>query len=150
MTQKLNRRETALAIRDACGKYYAKKLYALSYELQLNRASRKSPALRADIIALSMKKQVIIVEVKSSWADFKTDTKYPNYLPYCNKLYIACPAAIAERVKAAVPKEVGVMSWPSLRIIKSARQSPVDPETFEKLLMRMVFRRSELGKRKNA
>jgi len=44
---------------------------------------------RVDIIALSGDGTFSIIEVKSSVQDFRSDLKWPNYLPYCNRFYFA-------------------------------------------------------------
>ena len=44
---------------------------------------------RVDIIALSGDGMFSIIEVKSSVQDFRSDLKWPNYLPYCNRFYFA-------------------------------------------------------------
>ena len=45
---------------------------------------------RVDIIAINLKKEIIIVEVKSNKNDIKLDKKWKNYLNYCNYFYFAC------------------------------------------------------------
>lgn len=44
---------------------------------------------RADVCGLGQKGEIVIVEVKSSVADFRSDQKWPEYLPYCDKFYFA-------------------------------------------------------------
>jgi hypothetical protein len=44
---------------------------------------------RADLMALSPKGEIVIVEVKSSLEDYRTDAKWPEYHPYCDRLYFA-------------------------------------------------------------
>lgn len=44
---------------------------------------------RADIAAISAAGQVVIVEVKSSAADFRADHKWQDYLEYCDEFYFA-------------------------------------------------------------
>jgi len=44
---------------------------------------------RADIVGLSSSGGVWIVEIKSSVADFRCDTKWPTYRAYCDRLYFA-------------------------------------------------------------
>ena len=44
---------------------------------------------RADVAALSDKGEVWIVEVKSSVADFRADSKWPDYRDYCDRLLFA-------------------------------------------------------------
>ena len=44
---------------------------------------------RADVVALSTGGDIWIVEIKSCLVDFRTDGKWPDYLPYCDRLYFA-------------------------------------------------------------
>jgi hypothetical protein len=44
---------------------------------------------RADIMALSPRGRIAIVEVKSGLDDFRTDRKWGEYLPYCDHFYFA-------------------------------------------------------------
>lgn len=44
---------------------------------------------RADLMALDRKGRIIIVEVKSSLEDFRTDCKWGEYLPYCDAFAFA-------------------------------------------------------------
>lgn len=44
---------------------------------------------RADIIALSEKGEIWIVEVKSGKPDFESDGKWHEYRPYCDKFFFA-------------------------------------------------------------
>lgn len=53
---------------------------------------------RADLMALSRKGEILIVEVKSSLEDFRTDAKWREYLPYCD--------AFAFAVAPEFPREV--------------------------------------------
>jgi hypothetical protein len=42
---------------------------------------------RADIVALGADGSLLIVEIKSSVADFRADHKWRNYAAYCDRLY---------------------------------------------------------------
>ena len=44
---------------------------------------------RADIAAIGPSGEITIVEVKSSVADFRTDAKWPEYRPFCDRFYFA-------------------------------------------------------------
>jgi hypothetical protein len=44
---------------------------------------------RADIQAIGPKGELVIVEVKSSLEDFRTDRKWAQYQPYCDAFYFA-------------------------------------------------------------
>lgn len=146
---KVPRRELADAIKNAVGRTYRKRKFAVSYELQLN-SRREAKVLRADVFTMTAKKEVVIVEVKTCRADYKADKKLLGYLGYCNKLYIACPDALAQELKTEVDKRIGLISYPSMSIIKPARAQMLDPEVLDKLLIRLVFRKSDLSRRKNS
>ncbi len=73
---------------------------------------------RVDIIALSGDGTFSIIEVKSSVQDFRSDLKWPNYLPYCNRFYFAvaecfpldilpddCGIIIADKFTASIERE---------------------------------------------
>ena len=45
---------------------------------------------RVDIIAINLKRKIIIVEVKSNKKSLKYDKKWKNYVNYCNYFYFAC------------------------------------------------------------
>ena len=47
---------------------------------------------RADLMGLSNKGEIIIVEIKCSRADLLGDQKWPEYLEYCDRFFWAVPA----------------------------------------------------------
>ena len=46
---------------------------------------------RADIAGLNRKGRFVIVEIKTSEADFRADGKWPEYLDFCDQFYFAVP-----------------------------------------------------------
>jgi hypothetical protein len=44
---------------------------------------------RADLISLSVKGEIWIVEIKSSVEDFRVDRKWPEYRQHCDRLFFA-------------------------------------------------------------
>lgn len=44
---------------------------------------------RADILTVGPKGEIAIAEIKSSMEDFRSDTKWHEYIPYCDKYYFA-------------------------------------------------------------
>ncbi|MAN64285.1 MAG: hypothetical protein CMI60_20315 [Parvibaculum sp.] len=46
---------------------------------------------RVDVASLDKKGDVIIVEIKSSLADFRVDQKWHEYLDYCDRFFFAVP-----------------------------------------------------------
>ena len=55
---------------------------------------------RVDIIALNLKKEILIIEVKSNTRDIKLDKKWKNYLKYCNYFYFACSEKLKNHMGA--------------------------------------------------
>jgi hypothetical protein len=73
----------ALTIRRGLGRYLRDLDFAMVAEMTL--ASRR----RADIVALDTKGTIWIVEIKSSLEDLRADAKWPEYRPFCDRLYFA-------------------------------------------------------------
>lgn len=61
---------------------------------------------RADVVALHAKGTVHIIEVKSSVADFRADTKWRDYRLHCDRLYFAIPASVPPEI---MPVDAGLM-----------------------------------------
>src|SRR5262245_63734237 len=47
---------------------------------------------RADVVALSGAGDIAIIEIKSCLLDYRTDGKWEDYLPFCDRLYFAVAA----------------------------------------------------------
>jgi hypothetical protein len=58
---------------------------------------------RADILALGPKGDLLIVEVKSSLEDYRTDGKWPEYQPYCDSFSFAVGPDFPREVLPAGP-----------------------------------------------
>lgn len=61
---------------------------------------------RADLIAVSEKGEIWIVEVKSSLEDFRTDRKWPDYRHHCDRLFFATPPGVPVDI---FPEECGLI-----------------------------------------
>ena len=61
---------------------------------------------RADVLALGRDGEIVVVEVKSSVADFKNDHKWPEYRDFCDRLYFAVPAGFPAEL---IPNECGLI-----------------------------------------
>ncbi|MBI1197081.1 MAG: DNA repair putative endonuclease MmcB [Phenylobacterium sp.] len=61
---------------------------------------------RADLMALSAKGQIFIIEVKSGLEDFRTDGKWPEYRPYCDAFAFA---VAPEFPRDILPDEPGLI-----------------------------------------
>ena len=79
----MSRRQITAALTDAVVQYYTKKRYCVNREIGLCKRGR----LRADFLAMNMKNEIIIVEVKSCPSDFYTDHKWQKYLPTRTRVF---------------------------------------------------------------
>lgn len=67
---------------------------------------------RVDLIGLNKGGKIAVVEVKSGLADFCSDKKWQQYLPYCQTFYFAVDKAFPlERLQAAesLPEITGII-----------------------------------------
>lgn len=61
---------------------------------------------RADILALGRDGTLVIVEIKSSVADFRADRKWPEYRQWCDRLYFAVAEGFPMDI---LPEECGLV-----------------------------------------
>jgi hypothetical protein len=61
---------------------------------------------RADILALGKGGELVIVEIKSSVADFRADQKWPSYREFADRLYFAVASGFPT---ALIPEDCGLM-----------------------------------------
>ena len=61
---------------------------------------------RADVVGLSPSGDVLIVEIKSCLIDYRTDSKWQDYLDFCDRLYFAVAADFPREV---IPREAGLI-----------------------------------------
>ena len=61
---------------------------------------------RADILALGKTGELVIVEIKSSVADFRADRKWSAYRDFSDRLYFAVPNDFP---RSLIPDECGLM-----------------------------------------
>ncbi len=92
---------------------------------------------RADVVAVNGDGEVVIVEIKSSPADFRADRKWRDYLPACDRLYFA----ISEHTPAALmPEEAGLILADSYgaEILREADPRRIAPATRRAVLLRFA------------
>lgn len=61
---------------------------------------------RADVAAIGANGDVTIVEIKSSVADFRSDQKWPEYRPFCDRFYFAVGHDFPQEL---IPDETGLI-----------------------------------------
>jgi hypothetical protein len=110
--------ETAAAIQRGVGRLLRAHDYALLTEFTL------ASGRRADVIALSPKGTLWIIEIKSSPLDFKVDMKWPEYRNYCDHFSFAIPQTMDAEL---IPHEAGLIiadHW-GAEIIRPASEHPL-------------------------
>lgn len=61
---------------------------------------------RADVAAIGPGGEISIVEIKSSVADFRSDQKWPEYRPFCDRFYFAVGHDFPQDL---IPDETGLI-----------------------------------------
>jgi hypothetical protein len=92
--------EAALAIARGTARYLHALGYCVVSELPLPSGRR------ADLVALGGDGELIIVEIKSSVADFRADQKWMDYRRHCDRLFFATHAGVPCEI---FPADVGLI-----------------------------------------
>ena len=92
--------ETAVAIARGSRRLLRALGYSTVTELPL------SDGRRADIVAVGGDGTILIVEIKSSIADFRADRKWRDYAAHCDRLYFAISDATPIEI---MPPEAGLI-----------------------------------------
>ena len=81
---------------------------------------------RADLMALGPKGEIVIVEVKSSYEDYRLDQKWPEYGPYCDAFYFAVAPEFPREI---LPEEPGLIAADGFggAVLRPAPVSPLAP-----------------------
>ena len=92
--------ETALAIARGTARLLRSLGFACVSELPLPSGRR------ADLVALGGDGEVLIVEIKSSVADFRADQKWMEYRLHCDRLFFATVADVPREI---FPQDAGLI-----------------------------------------
>jgi len=111
---------------------------------------------RVDVIGNKISGQIVIVEVKSSLADLRTDNKMHEYRPFCDRMYLCVTKKVYEKAQTAKLLtqrrlgDCGVLVLDDTgycRIRTKARSRPMDLEVRVTILARLAWRSGDLSKR---
>ena len=89
---------------------------------------------RADVMAIDRKGEIWIVETKSGLADFAADAKWPEYRPYCDRLFFGvaedCPQSV-------LPEDCGLIVADRFggAILRPAPHLPLAPARRKALIL---------------
>ena len=92
--------ERALAVRRGVLRHLRQLGMAVLPELPL------ASGRRADLIGMDGKGRFIIIEIKSSIADYRADTKWTEYLAHCDEFFFATHVGVPQEI---FPPEQGLL-----------------------------------------
>lgn len=92
--------DRALMVRRGIQVLLAELRFAVLPELTLSNGRR------ADLVALSEKGDIWIIEIKSSIEDFRVDRKWPEYRRYCDRLFFATHPGVPLEI---FPEDCGLL-----------------------------------------
>lgn len=123
--------ETALAVSRGTRRLLRRLNFSTITELPLLTGRR------ADIVALAVDATILIIEIKSSAADFRADTKWRDYRAHCDRFYFAIPETVPMDI---IPDDVGLILADAYSgdIIREAPEHRVAPATRRAMLMRFA------------
>lgn len=150
----ISRRVITTALTEACVSYWAHKGYSLFKELGLAKWGK----MRADVLAINLYGHVVQLEVKSSTADYRTDTKWQTYLPFSNRMYFVMLPKVYKLLSTKLKEDgvfdlgIGVMVLDEktgyLRVVRKAKYRKMAGKEKKMLVFRMVWRNG-ISKRTN-
>jgi hypothetical protein len=93
---------------------------------------------RADILALGRAGDLIIIEIKSSVADFRTDRKWTEYRDFADRFYFAVPKTFPA---ALIPEDCGLMVADSFAasLIRDGSRSALAPGRRRAMTLRFAL-----------
>lgn len=147
-----SRKEIADCLKEAAGWMFFKYRYSIAFELGLTSWG----ARRADVIGSKISGDLVIVEVKSSVADFRSDSKWHEYLAFADRVYLAMTKEVAEKIlkhpelSARIPDRVGILILGAdgyMKTRKPAKRESVLPAVRLSILARLAWRAGDLSKR---
>jgi hypothetical protein len=92
---------------------------------------------RADIVALGTDSTILIVEVKSSVADFRADAKWPDYALFCDRLAFAIPDGVPPDI---MPPSAGLIVADAYgaAVLREAPERRLSPAARRAMLLRFA------------
>lgn len=92
---------------------------------------------RADVLALGKAGDLMVVEVKSSVADFRADQKWPAYRDFADRLYFAVASGFPSLL---IPEECGLMVADAFgaAVLRDGATAPLSPGRRRALTLRFA------------
>ncbi|MEM1197858.1 MAG: MmcB family DNA repair protein [Pseudomonadota bacterium] len=123
--------ETAAAIQRGTGRMLRDAGYAWVPELPLVTGRR------VDIIAVNKTGLISVIEIKSSIADFRADSKWHEYREFCDRLYFAVTPDLPQEI---LPDDTGLIVADAYgaEILKEAPEHKVSAARRKAVLLRFA------------
>ena len=123
--------ETALFVARGTRRF----LRALGYATVTEMALRSGR--RADLVALGGDGTILIVEIKSSVADFRADHKWRDYRMHCDRLYFATTARVPPEI---FPDDAGLIiaDGYGAALVRDAPEHRLPPATRRMVTLRFA------------
>ncbi len=92
---------------------------------------------RADLMGLTRKGEIWIIEIKSSVADWQADQKWPDYRAYCDRLFFATHSAVPQEI---FPQDCGFILADNYSgaILREAPEHKLAPATRKALTLQLA------------
>jgi hypothetical protein len=92
---------------------------------------------RADIVTLSVKGEIWIIEIKSSLIDFQVDRKWPEYREFSDKFFFAKPPELEAEI---FPESEGliVADGHDGAILRDSPDTPMAPARRKALMLKLA------------
>jgi hypothetical protein len=92
---------------------------------------------RVDVMAIDRKGEILVVEIKSSVADFRADRKWQDYLEFCDRFAFAVAPDFPQTL---LPAEVGLLvadAYEAL-VLREGAPSPLPAARRKHLMLRFA------------
>lgn len=149
------RKSVAEGLKQAVGFYLLHKGYSCTYELGISAWGKH----RADVIGCRLKGQLVMVEVKSSVADFRTDHKWPEYVrsKVVDQFYFAFTEDTWSKIQAREDLRTRIRRVPGVLLLsettgyvyvkKRAALIEIPESNRIAMLARLAWRQGDVSKR---
>lgn len=99
---------------------------------------RVGTSRRVDVVGLNRNSEFVVVEIKSSEADFKSDKKWPEYRFFCDRFFFAVSEDFPRRI---LPENCGLMvaDGYNAAILRPAPETPMNAARRRAQLIRFAL-----------
>jgi hypothetical protein len=142
-----DRKEITKALQKATVGWLVKRGYGVTVELGVMPWGRR----KVDVIGIKGDGHIVIAEIKSCKADFTTDKKMLDYLPFCDQFVLVTTTDCWKEIEPMVTeKRIGARVLGADGYLVSVRPAPnvkMDGKTRKSIVLRIAYRNATFSKR---